>query len=306
MLKNIPSADGLNEMSLRIYFDAWQRLVELYMDFEQTYPIESFGELLDWEDEWNEYTKEAQPELGAICVSLQHAVELRLKSIIADVSPYLLLLNGGIPSGEDVDFNDLRTLDAVDLPKAVKTFSPFEISDVYIQQYSDLRKLRNKYTHLGIHSDALTIKGVADVFGQQYLTLWPDGRWLALRRKFDGNSAKRFFHDGRYSSVESYLMYELPYAIEIFDNAAFKKCFGHKKSAIVGHCPECNDQRASKGDAGAHPTAVQKSSKLAVCLMCEVELKLTKSKACADCDGGLNAKYSGDGYGSDLCFFCGA
>lgn len=297
-------------MALRLYFDAWDRIISLLDDFAETFDI-SIVELEgdhSFKDEWQEYVAQAQSEMGAICVTMQQSAELRLKAIISGTSPFLLLLNGPISfkanQQHDLDFSEQRTLDAVDLLKAVRTLTKFDLPDSYVEQYGNMRRLRNKITHLGAHKEGLLPYQIVKILGQQYVSLWPDGRWLYRRVQFDGNSARRFFHDQRYSSVESNVMAELPYTMDIMDNSTFKNAFGVAKGKLKGFCPSCMDARASKWDAEGHATAYQTSATTAKCAMCERELTLrTLKKGCDTC--GSKTCVEETDSGDELCFLCG-
>ena len=231
MFVNVPDAEQLENTALRLYFDAWERTVILYVDFCSVYPtpIDEVAGEHSFSEEWAEYLNGAQAEMGAICAIIQQAAEIRLKSIICSVSPYLLLLNSEIPlkmTDTDLDFTSLRTLDAVDLPRAVRTMTDFDLSDSYIQRYGELRKRRNRVAHLGAHQGGLSPSLLIEFLGQQFLALWPDGRWLGRRVEFDGNSAQQFFHDGRYSSVETTVMVELPSTRALLDDATISSGLG--------------------------------------------------------------------------------
>ncbi|WP_404420738.1 hypothetical protein [Thalassospira australica] len=280
MIENLPSAEELEETALRIHFDAWHRTIGLIFDFSEAYQLEKGEEPEssdDYQEEWLEYLLGSQAEMGAICSSIQHSAELRLKSIICTVSPFLLLLNNSVPlkGGQtSLDFASLRTIDSVDLPNAVRTLSDFPLSNAFDLHFNELRRRRNQLTHLGVHQNNLTPNNLIQFMNTQYNFLWPDGRWLYRRTIFDGNSARRFFNDHRYASVETDVMIELATSIPRIANVDFKKMFGFKKSAMNIYCPNCMGLRATKWHSGGHPTAVQTGSKSATCLMCEQSLVL--------------------------------
>lgn len=312
MFVNVPDAEQLENTALRLYFDAWERTVNLFVDFCSVYAVE-IEEVADdhtFSDEWAEYVDGAQAEMGAICAIIQQAAEIRLKSIICSVSPYLLLLNGEVPlkmAETDLDFTSLRTLDAVDLPRAVRTMTDFDLSDSYIQRYGELRKRRNQVTHLGAHQGGLSPPLLINFLGQQFLALWPDGRWLRRRVEFDGNSAQRFFHDGRYSSVETTVMDELPSTRALLDNATFKKAIGVSKSKLTGFCPDCVDAIARKTGIDPVATAYQTGETTALCAMCEVELQISmETDNCEQCGGiQIASVVSDDPEPNVACYNCG-
>ena len=308
MLVNIPTAIELNEIALRLYFDAWDRTATIASNFKLVFDDSDWPWKTNsqWADEWNEYLNQAQSELGAIAATAQQSAEVRLKSIICETDPYILLLKSDLKireTGGDLDFADQRTLDAVDLPAAVRTLTPFPLPQSYIQQYQELRRLRNKVMHTGMHQDRLEPQKLILMLSKQYVALWPDGRWLSRRVDFDGNSATAFFHDERWSSVQSEIMEELPITIALFDNELFRKCVGTSKSSLKGYCPCCKSRMASKLGADTEPTVSRKSDDSAKCYMCEVDLGLTKSETGCNCGSHLVATASS--CDDPCCFDCG-
>jgi len=119
MLLNIPVPEELDEIALRLYFDAWKRAVAIVSNFEAVLP----GWSLPGDDgstsseEWNEYLDQAQPELGAIAALVQQSAEIRLKSIICATSPYILLLKSDLR----LNSPEFRGHPRVRFPAAVRT-----------------------------------------------------------------------------------------------------------------------------------------------------------------------------------------
>ncbi|HBV00518.1 hypothetical protein [Thalassospira lucentensis] len=293
MIENLPSSTDLEETALRIHFDAWRRTIGLIFEFSEAYQIEGEEEpetSEDYKGEWIEYIRGSQAEMGAIFSSIQHSAELRLKSIICEVSPFLLLLNNPVPlkSGKSpIDFTNLRTIDAVDLPNAVRTLSEFPLLDSFDNHFNELRKRRNQHTHLGIQQNNLVPNDLIQCMNTQYNHLWPDGNWLYRRTTFDGNSARRFFNDHRYASVQSDVMIELETSIPRINNEDFNKMFRCKKSDLKVYCPFCMGLRATKWHSGGHPTAVRTGGQSAQCMMCKQNLLLAQSfsdeTSCPNC-----------------------
>ncbi len=308
MLVNIPTAVELNEIALRLYFDAWQRALTIVRNFKSVFDCENWPWESNsiWTEEWNDYLDQAQSELGAIAATAQQSAEVRLKSIVCETNPYILLLRSDLKlkeAGGDLDFADQRTLDAADLPAAVRTLTPFPLADTFLQTYQELRRLRNKVMHIGMHQSHLEPQKLIRILSEQYVALWPDGRWLFRRVEFDGNSATAFFHDGRWSSAHSGIMEELPTTIALFDNEHFRKCIGTTKSSMTGHCPVCKNYTASKAGSETEPTVSRTGAHSAKCYMCEVDLGLEVSETDCDCGSNLLATTSSSG---DLCCFkCG-
>ena len=135
-----------------------------------------------------------------------------MKARIVAVSPYLLLLNQDVKfsaAGEAIEFASLRTLDAVDLPKAVNTLTPAPVSDIYMQRYGALRVQRNQYTHLGDTSIVLDPVSVCAGMIDQYQELWTGRPWLSDRVAY--THGREGFFDGKHWSPRQEIMFGLDY-----------------------------------------------------------------------------------------------
>jgi hypothetical protein len=152
VITNVPTVEDINHVALRLYFSAWKSLIDIQPAFEMMYPPDGDPFDTGWEDEWNSYLLACQPELQSVCSIISHSNELALKAKICQVSPFLLLVGSDFKFGKtqkDIDFSDLRTIDAVDLPGAVNTTCAEPLSEQFIQSYHQIRSLRNKIAHLG-------------------------------------------------------------------------------------------------------------------------------------------------------------
>ena len=104
-------------------------------------------------------------EINNALTLLQQSLEIFLKSMIAKVSPFLLI--GGEPrqwptpaKTGNVDFSDFRTIDATDLCRVVNTVSDTKLSNSFVQLYNDIRVRRNKIAHLNTGSLVLEASNV--------------------------------------------------------------------------------------------------------------------------------------------------
>jgi len=200
MIENVPTSDDLNRAALRLYFTAWTSLITIATDFDQVYPDDE-----DWTEEKAEYLRGCQSDMQSCCTLIQQSNELALKARVAEVSPYLLLFRNDRKLSikpEKLDFSDLRTLDATDLLGAVNSFCTSPLSDVFITDYNDVRKLRNKIVHLGSVDREFDPDAMLKIMVRQFIELWPGRGWLAERYKFAQGSRYAAFHDGKYSSAE--------------------------------------------------------------------------------------------------------
>lgn len=310
MITNLPTQESLNNVALRTYFRAWNDLIGIWFDFSTNFGIADIkASLRSWPDEWQGYLVEAQSDLQSICSLLQQSMELALKARICGVSPYLLLLDTGMKlsaSPKQIDFSELRTLDAVDLPGAVNTLTDMPVSDDFIEKYTNLRSLRNKITHLGEASVSLDPEAVLRQAVSLYLSVWPDRSWLSDRLNFAAQTRQAWLHDGKYTSTHMEVLQEWPIDIDFFTKGEFKKLFGHDKSKRRYLCHDCVDAGDTRyagldkpGCGTAYLDAVGKSVS---CIMCG-ETFAVERKKCPDCEGNVISANGDDWVGR--CHTCG-
>jgi hypothetical protein len=218
MIINIPSANDLNDVALRLYFSAWDSLMTILWDFDQAFGTnedENYEEGV-WGEERSEYLRACQPELQSICTLIQQSNELALKAKVCDVSPYLLLLGNDAKfstTPKDFDFAEFRTLDAVELPAAVNSLCKDPLSDHFIQTFNLIRSLRNKIAHLGLSGKVFHPHELLHILVSQYSELWKGRLWLHDRVDFASQTRSSFFYDYKYTSPHMHVMHEMPYTL---------------------------------------------------------------------------------------------
>lgn len=240
MIVNPPDADNLNEIALRLYFTAWQKLVTIKRDY-----AESTDDYSSEREDYCDYIRHSQGELQTILVIFAQAIELSLKAKICSVSPYLLLLKSNIKfksDPKDFEFSDLATLEASELPNAVNSLCETRLSQEFVQRYHQIRLIRNKISHLGSADVELKVDKLLSIMVSQYIELWPKRNWLEDRLNFVSAMRLAFFHDYKYSSPMSDLMFELPYNLEIFSDEQFVALFGYNKAEERFLCYPCYDE----------------------------------------------------------------
>ena len=212
--------------------------MEIAADFELEYP-EDGGE---WSQEKTEYLDCCQSDLQSCCTLMQQSNELALKARIAEVSPFLLLFRNDrklSAKPEDIDFADLRTLDAHDLPRAVNSFCPRPLNETFITDYEWVRSLRNKIIHLGSVDKQFEPDALLKLMIRQFIELWPGKGWLAERLAYERSSRAAFFDDGKWRSAEGNVLSELEETLARFTKSEFKKLIGFEKSERRYLCPSC-------------------------------------------------------------------
>lgn len=312
MIVNLPTSDALNATALKLYFRAWQGVVDTLLDFDKMYN----SSVSDWFDSTNgRYTEErtdylelAQEDFHAFASIAQQANELALKARITAVSPYLLLLNSDVSlSSADgsVEFASLRTLDAVDLPKAVNALTPTPVSEIYKQHYSQMRMQRNQYAHLGDTTAILNPISVCAALIDQYLELWPDRAWLSDR--VASTYVREGFFEGKHWSPLQSILHINEYDRSLIPAAGFRKLFGAKKADVKFGCFYCQSDWAVSRN-GPSVVEVQtafydKPTKSMHCLICNADFDAIM-KTCNACDGKFAAPDDAQ-YGAARCFTCG-
>jgi hypothetical protein len=306
---NIPTAEDLNDIALRLHFSAWTSLIRMYSDFDLTFdPAHGEG---FWKEEWAEYLVACQPELQSVCALIQQSNELALKAKICEVSPFLLLL-GNAPkfskSRSDVDFSDFRTIDAVDLPGAVNTLCSEALSDGFVQSYDEVRSLRNRITHLGQVGRVFDPKELLRILVSQYAELWKRRAWLSDWVQFAGRTRLSFFNDDKYASTHMEVMHDLPYVVDALTKSEFKLLFGYPKSTRRYLCHPCIENASTRHanlDMDACKTAfLNKAGDALHCVMCGEHFKVARAPCGQEeCPGNVIGDNDDDYAG--MCHTCG-
>ncbi|WP_447755740.1 hypothetical protein [Sphingopyxis fribergensis] len=313
MIINLPTYDALNATALKLYFRAWDSIISILLTFDESYQSEApFDPAAndEWKEERAEYLEYAQENFHVALSAIQQCNELALKARIAQVSPYLLLLNSEIPFNsisKDVDFSNLRTIDAVDLPKAVNTICKTPLTQDFVFRYNALRSLRNQYAHLGKPNVVLNPVLMLNDMALQYWELWPERAWLKDRVDTGTDSLDGFF-DGKHTSFRQYVMGNLEYERHFIPNKIFKKLFGVPKANLKFACHGCLDDWAISRNgpyASESKTAYYFSDdEMMHCTMCNEKFEAV-ARVCAEKE--CSAKFAAPPnakVGSDACFGC--
>lgn len=304
---NVPTEDHYDSVAKNSFFSGFIELFALFNDFNR-YFEDTDG--TDWAEERNEYYAKCQVELEKICVFASQACELALKSRICAVSPYLLLL-GNEPrfkaSQKDFDYTEFRTIDAVDLPSAVNALCPELLSDAFIQRYNQLRKLRNKITHLGIAGTPFDPDELLSIMIEQYAELWPEHRLLSDWCSYLSGTRFSFFYDGKYSSAGMELTESLRTFYAKLSKGQFNTLFGVPKSKRRYACLNCyDDESLARGIHSYEEFDVAHliDKNTLQCFLCRECYTVTREKCCAPgCKGNV---LSSESAFEGICHTCGS
>ncbi|KFI29424.1 hypothetical protein CN97_16000 [Haematobacter massiliensis] len=311
MITNLPTHESLTEAALKAYFRAWEDLLAIWSDFDGYYESSEYPVISsEWQQEWDEYLVQCQSDLQAITSLLQQSMELGLKARICAVSPYLLLLDSGLKlssKGGSIDYSELRTLDAVDLPGAVNTLASTPVSDAFITEYTQTRVLRNKIIHQGGTSVTLHPKAVFQKAIKIYRLLWNDRLWLQDRVTFAMQTRIGFLHDGKYTSAHMIVFHEIPTVMALLSKSEFKTLFKQEKSKRRYLCLSCLDAgntRYADIDIEKVGTAyLAPDGSVVHCLMCDQVYKIKRVPCTQNCKGDVMGANDDDW--SEHCHTCG-
>jgi hypothetical protein len=250
MVVDIPNAADFDAACISALNMAWQTSYDLLYQ-------EELADIPTWDDDGkvtDDYWQSAQPILRNALGLVQQAHELGLKGKLASVSPYLLISQDASrwPGGSGpVTFSSFRTVDAVDLPRAMELFlSP--LSGDFQDLYEEVRKKRNTFAHGVSKGDRLAAIDLLKMILKTVQELYPADSWPKLRLTHLKNDPTAI----AYTSDHAYprLLREMEKVTSVLDPAEAKQFFGVDTKARSYLCPgSCNpeihtDEFAANGD----------------------------------------------------------
>lgn len=291
MITNVPNAEELRTVSLRLYFKAWAEISDIVTEWEQIsglptpqWSVERGHFYVDQADapegesieEWRDYIEAAQSDLQGIYTLIQQSQEIGLKARICEVSPYLLLKSTDIkaadPNSNTWDFTDFPTLDAAELVRVHNIFCGTILSKEFQTQYDEIRKNRNKISHLGIFRRSIDPQIIIDILQMSYQELYPDRRWMDDRLHFATLHRCSNYTDSDYNERTS-LFHELWRLLPGLSDAQFRWLMGNDREETRYVCHSCTSDARLGGIEPYEsdvPTAYRIDGSLAVrCMICD-------------------------------------
>ena len=287
MIQNIPTADELRLVSLRLFFKAWGDTAGIITEWAE-YGLTNIEEGSEGgaTTEWLEYIAKAQSDLQAIYTLIQQSQEIGLKARICEVSPFLLLKRTDIKPADEKngvwDFTDFPTLEASELVRVHNTFCSTTLSKEFQAKYEEIRKGRNKISHLGIYKQRIEPEIIIDILQMQYTELYPGRRWMEDRLHFAALGRWADYGDSDYNERTG-LYYELWHLIPELSDGQFKWLMGHDPAEARFVCHSCAHD-AGLGNNEPYgsdvPTAYPIDESHVQCVICAGVQAIRKSAKC--------------------------
>jgi hypothetical protein len=257
LIENVPTAAELRTVSLRLYFKAWADITEIVTEWGRYNTLSMPAWVLEKEHfyletgedseknntvEWHEYIEAAQSDLQGIYTLIQQSQEIGLKARICEVSPFLLLKRTDIrptEAGNSIwDFTDFPTIDASELVRVHNVFCSTLLSKEFQTHYDEIRRNRNKISHLGIYRQRIDPQLIIDIMQMQYAELYPGRRWMEDRLHFATLHRWADYADSEFNE-RSALFDELWQLLPGLSDAQFKWLMGHDREQQRLICHAC-------------------------------------------------------------------
>lgn len=243
---DIPTADDFFKSGKELLDFSWDVVAKLLIDIDQA---EYYG--VDPEEISDSYWTAAKRRLTTALSITQQGVEFVLKGKIAQVSPYLLIVDSPSkwPSpydGNNVSFSDFRTIDSQDLIRVIDTFSESPMPDKFVDQFHQLRDKRNRIMHSVDKQLTVNVTEVVDSLLFMHKALFPNENWPSVRLSFLEEAPDSELGADEFS-INS-VCQEITLVIELLKPSKVKDYFGIDKKQRRYMCPECLYQ--ANTDAG--------------------------------------------------------
>jgi len=158
MITDLPTADTFKARSINLLNLAWEVALSIQIQHDQAiaeaaaHNAESEGNVVWTEDDLKRQTetfwKRSQAELQNAHSLIHQAIELGLKSLICEVSPFLLIVREArdYPT-QDTPFAKFRTIDAADLLRVANSVCATRLPDDFEPLWTTIREARNVNMH---------------------------------------------------------------------------------------------------------------------------------------------------------------
>ena len=237
MIEDIPSPADFYDSGIELFDFAWDTVSGLWTTLSEAEEFE-----IDTAEVSEEYWAAAKRRLTTALAVTQQGVEFILKGQIAEVSPYLLLVDGPDrwPSpydGKPIMFSQFKTVDAQDLVRLHDTVQQTALPPAFIKTFNELRTRRNTIAHsidkkLSVHTSE-----VIETILFFHKTLLPAEKWVKSRVAFIQNSPLSKLNGGEFST--NLACREFSVVLDIPTPAAIEEYFGIDAKQRRYLCPHC-------------------------------------------------------------------
>ena len=237
---DIPTADDFFTSGKELLDFSWDVIAKLLIDIDQA---EYYG--VDHEEISDSYWAAAKRQLTTALSITQQGIEFVLKGKIAEISPYLLLVDSPSkwPSPYDdntISFSDFRTIDAQDLIRVIDTFSEEPMPVQFANQFHQLRDKRNRIMHSVDKQLTVNVTEVVDSLLFMHKALFPNENWSSVRLSFIEASPDSEL--GAYEDSINRVCWEISLVIDLLEPSKVKDYFGIDKKQRRYICPKCISQ----------------------------------------------------------------
>lgn len=251
MITDIPTKTDFYTMADHMVNEAWEKIADLAYDYRDINLWNSYCKTSEFYTESDiknleHYWLFARPKLITSFNLILQSIEFRLKGLIVEISPYLLITNATRntpkPDSEgNISFSDFHTLDAQDLIKVYNTFASKSLPDDFITWFNSMRILRNRFMHtVDKKTDIMPeLIFTSVVRAHNYLNtesahwIWHRYKYKAIHSTGGINIGLDEDEDEEFSGIVWAMLqthYEFTAAISACSKESAKKFFGYTKN----------------------------------------------------------------------------
>jgi hypothetical protein len=289
MIVGVPDSQELHDTAVGWFNLAWDIVIKAVEEFQEAVEIFDDMEKSDGpekvQDEVDKYWKSSRYKLNNAISLLQQALEIALKSRIAEISPYLLIADPphqwpNPNKAREIDFSDLRTLDAVHLCKVHNKIAQSPLPTQFIQLYDNVRKERNKIAHLHAGNAQAESSTIILVMLRAHKYLYPLAGWMEFRRC---HLAAERTEAPTYGSSEDFTNDRLNHEFEALKAElppwALRDFFGFDPRKRSLKCFNCNDLRTDYSEQYVWDSAQRQKDGSIMCVVCQTTFTDIEYKA---------------------------
>lgn len=255
MIIDIPNKEDFFNSADHMVNEAWEKIASLAHSYYEMQCQNNFYEFSenfsnDHVLHLDKYWEFARPKLISALTLVLQSVEFRIKGLIVEISPYLLLSSSSrnIPKADDkglISFTQFHTIDAQDLIKVYETFSERSLSSKFKKWFEGTRVLRNKFMHTVDLSSDISPEFIFKciVYAHNELNK-NDPHWIMHRYKYKAEHSHGGIgnlHDATPGLIFEILNvhYELTGAIYVCSRQVANEIFGFDSELESDFCKKC-------------------------------------------------------------------